>query len=233
MVMDKISYIKEEQQRISKLVTGNFKNFYLTGGTALSFYFDHRFSEDIDFFTQKYKKEEPDQIMDFLSQKTGFKFKLEAEQDGPKLVPMKIYFLGLKKKCVLKIDFVQDFEKNINKIKDGLHSIEDIYFRKLIAAIGTEQKESITGMIMAGGRQAAKDLFDIYHLSKHYKPVSDFFLEYFSYDKVEALIAWYRGFSRMDLKLGLLDLNPGIDSGAILKYLDGEILKRLPDKLIL
>jgi len=233
MNMDKISYIKKEQQRISKLATGKFKNFYLTGGTALSFYFDHRFSEDLDFFTQKYKKEEPGQIMNFLSETTGFKFKLEAEQDDPKLISMKIYFLALKEACVLKIDFVQDFEKNINKIKNGLHSIEDIYFRKLIAVIGTEKKESITGMIMAGGRQTAKDLFDIYHLSKHYKPVSDFFLEYFSYDRAEGLIAWYRGFNRMDLKLGLLDLNTGIGSGEILKYLDGEILKKLPDKLIL
>ena len=230
---DKISYIKKEQQRISKLVTRKFKNFYLTGGTALSFYFDHRFSEDIDFFTQKYRREEPDQIMNFLSQTTGFKFKLEAEQDDPKLIPMKIYFLALRKGCVLKVDFVQDFERNINKIKNGLHSIEDIYFRKLIAVIGIEKKESVTGMIIAGGRQTAKDLFDIYYLSKHYKAVSDFFLEYFSYDKVEGLIAWYRGFNRMDLKLGLLDLNTGIDSSEILKYLDGEILKRLPDKLIL
>lgn len=227
-----ISYIKSEQKRITKVVTGEFKNYYLTGGTALSFYFNHRFSEDLDFFTQKYKKADPDRIMNFIAEKTGFNFKIGAEQDDPKLVPMKVYFLELKKKSILKIDFVQDFEKTIKKIVRGMHSIEDIYFRKISTAIGTGKKESITGKIMAAGRQTAKDLFDIYCLSKQYKPVSDFFLEYFSLDKAENVIAWYRGFNRMDLKLELMDLVPGVDTGEVIKHLDNEILKTLPDKLI-
>lgn len=228
-----ISYIKSEQKRITNIVTGKFKNYYLTGGTALSFYFNHRFSEDLDFFTQKYRKEVPDKIMNYIAEKTGFNFKLEAEQDDPKLVPMKVYFLELKKKGILKIDFVQDFEKNINKITNGIHSIEDIYVRKIGAAIGTGSKESIIGKLMAAGRQTAKDLFDIYYLSKQHKPVSDFFLEFFSLDKAESIIAWYRGFNRMDLKLELMDLVPGVDTGKVLKHLDNEILKKLPDKLIM
>ena len=33
--------------------SGNFSKFYLTGGTALSdFYLHHRYSEDIDLFTE-------------------------------------------------------------------------------------------------------------------------------------------------------------------------------------
>ena len=57
---DKITYIKDEQKKIATMVTKKFKNYYLTGGTALSFYFGHRFSEDLDFFTQRYRKEEPE-----------------------------------------------------------------------------------------------------------------------------------------------------------------------------
>ena len=53
---NEISYIKKEQKRITELVTAKFKKYYLTGGTALSFYFNHRFSEDLDFFSQRYKK---------------------------------------------------------------------------------------------------------------------------------------------------------------------------------
>ncbi|MGB4521082.1 MAG: nucleotidyl transferase AbiEii/AbiGii toxin family protein [Candidatus Omnitrophota bacterium] len=229
---NKISYIKGEQKKIAGLVTKKFKQYYLTGGTALSFYFNHRFSEDLDFFTQEYRKEDPERIMNFVSKETGFKFKLEAEQDEPKMIPMKVYSLELKKGCVLKIDFVQDFQKNIKRIKDGLHSLEDIYYRKISAGLGLVRKEDATGRVIHAGRQSVKDLFDLYYLSKHHKPLSDFFFEYFSYDKAEGFIAWYRGFNRMDLKIELLDLVQKVDTNKVIKYLDSELLKKLPEKLI-
>lgn len=227
-----ISYITEEQKKIVSIVTAKFKDYYLTGGTALSFYFNHRFSEDLDFFTQKYERKDHDEIMSFISAKTGYAFKLEAEQNDPKLVPMKVYFMELKRGYILKIDFVQDFMKNIKPIKNGLHSTEDIYLRKVSITVGSEEKESITGGILSTGRQTAKDLYDIFHLSMNYKPVSDFFLEHFPKDKADNLIAWYRSFNRMNLKMDLLDLIPNVNTAEILKYLDHEILKNLPDKLI-
>ena len=55
--------------------------------------------------------------MQFIYEKTGFEFKLEVEQDDPKLIPMKVYSLDLKKGIILKIDFVQDFTKNLKKGK--------------------------------------------------------------------------------------------------------------------
>ena len=64
---------------------------------------------------------------------------------------------------VVIIDFVQDFEKNIKKIKNGLHSVEDIYCRKISAAIGTVIKQDVTGRVIHTGRQSVKDLFDIYY----------------------------------------------------------------------
>jgi len=228
----KISYIKSEQRKIARLITGKFRKYYLTGGTALSFYFDHRFSQDLDFFTQDYRKEDPERIMNYISKESGFDFKLEAEQDNPRLIPMKVYSLGLKRRCVLKIDFVQDFEKNIKRIKNGLHCLEDIYCRKISAAVGTTKKQDKTGRIISAGRQSAKDLFDLYYLSKHRRVLSEFFFEYFPYDKAEALIAWYRGFNRMDLKIELLDLVPEIDTIKVITHLDDEILKRIPERLI-
>ena len=229
---DKISYIKDEQRKITRMVAKKFKNYYLTGGTALSFYFGHRFSEDLDFFTQRYTKEEPERIMNFVAKKTGFAFKLEAEQDDPKLIPMKVYFLELKKGHILKIDFVQDFQKNIKRIKDGVHSVEDIYYRKIASGMGVVKKQDLTGRIIHAGRQSVKDLFDLYYLSKHYRLLSEFFFEYFSYDKAESFIAWYRGFNRLSLKIRLLDLIPKVDTAGVIKYLDNELLKKLPEKLI-
>ena len=227
-----INYIRKWQKKITAMVTKEFDDYYLTGGTALAFYLNHRFSEDLDFFSQKYRNEDPGRIMDFINKKTGFEFKLEAEQNSPGLIPMKVYFLELKKNCVLKIDFVQDFEKNIEKIKSGLHSIKDIYYRKIVAAIGETKKQDIVGRVIHAGRQSVKDLFDIYCLSRFYRILSKFFFEYFSYDKLEPLIGWYKGFRRTDLKIELLDLVPGIDTVQVIKYLDIEILEKLPDKLI-
>lgn len=229
---NKISYIESEQKRVTGIVTNKFKKYYLTGGTALSFYFSHRFSEDLDFFTQKYKKEDPGRIMNFVSKETGFNFKLEAEQNKTGLIPMKVYSLELKKKYILKIDFVQDYEKNIKKIKNGIHSIEDIYYRKICAGMGMAGKQDITGRIIPTGRQSAKDLFDIYYLSQHHQALSEYFLEHFTYDKAEGIIAWYRKFNRLDLKIELMDLVPGVDTAKVMKHLDDEILKKLPEKLI-
>ncbi|MFH1519956.1 MAG: nucleotidyl transferase AbiEii/AbiGii toxin family protein [Candidatus Omnitrophota bacterium] len=227
-----INYIRKWQKKITAMVTKKFDDYYLTGGTALSFYLNHRFSEDLDFFSQEYRNEDPGRIMDFINKMTGFEFKLEAEQNSPGLIPMKVYFLELKKNCVLKIDFVQDFEKNIEKTKKGLHSIKDIYYRKIVAAIGETKKQDVVGRVIHAGRQSVKDLFDIYYLSRFYCALSKFFFEYFSYDRLESLIGWYKGFGRTDLKIELLDLIPETDTARVIKYLDIEILEKLPDKLI-
>lgn len=227
----KIKYIQKEQRRIANLVTEQFKGYYLTGGTALAFYFGHRFSEDLDFFSQKYKKSDPDRIMKFIAKETGFDYQLDSAQDDRKLIPMKVYFLELKDKQVLKIDFVKDFVENIKPIKNGMHSVDDIYLRKLYAAIGIQEKESDTGRQIAAGRQSVKDLFDVYYLSYRFKPLSDFLFDYFSYDKAERLDVWYRGFDKTETKLSLMDLVPGIDTGKVFKHLDDQIFRKIPDKL--
>lgn len=227
----KITYIQKEQQRIADLVTKKFKHFYLTGGTALAFYFRHRFSEDLDFFSQKYTDRDPEKIMNFISMETGFRFSLGSKQDDPKLLPMTIYFLELKNGCVLKIDFVRDFTKSIKKIHGGMHSVEDIYFRKILAATGTGTKENLAGHLVPTGRQTAKDLFDIYFLSSNFKPLSDFAFEYFAYDQIELLDTWYKAFDRTELKLELTDMIPGVNVRKVLSHLDEQILNQISAKL--
>ena len=62
--------------------------------------------------------------------------------------------------------------------------------------------------------------------------LSEFFFEYFPYGKAEAIVAWYRGFNRMDLKIELMDLVPKVDTAKVITHLDDEILKRIPERLI-
>ena len=229
---DKILYITKIQKEILNLVTKNFKDYYLTGGTALSLYYNHRFSEDLDFFTQKYQSDNVDKIMEYINEKTGFLYKLESEQNNAKQISMKVYYLQLKNNQVLKVDFVQDFMRNIKPIENGLHSKEDIYMRKLTAAIGLIAKKSIVGSVISTGRQEVKDLYDIYYLSKKYESLKEFFMKHFEREKIERLIAWYKGFNRMNVKMELLDLVPGVDTSEVLGYLDKEILKEIPRKLM-
>ena len=227
----KMAYLVKDQKRITKLVVSKFLAYYLTGGTALAFYFNHRLSEDLDFFTQSYKRSDSEKIMKYISKETGFKYQLDAVQDDPKLIPMTVYFIELGDKQVLKIDFVKDYKENVGLVKDGLHSVADIYLRKLYAAIGMQEKETETGHVSATGRQSVKDLFDLYYLSSKYKPLSENFFEYFSYNQTKRLEAWYRGFDRGEIKLALMDLVEDVDTSDIFKHLDDQILKKIPNKL--
>lgn len=229
--MNKKTYIQAEQKRITGLVARKYPEYYLTGGTALAFYFQHRFSDDLDFFSQSYVKTDPARIMRYIKKETGFSYQLDSVQDDPKLVSMAVYFMELKNKQVLKIDFVRDFAENIKEVIAGLHSVDDIYVRKLRAAVGSQPGKSDSGRGLATGRQSVKDLFDLYWLSTRHKELSGFCFEYFAYDEISRLDAWYRGFDRTELKWSLSDLAPGADVGIILKHLDEQIYKKIPGKM--
>jgi len=117
--MSKHTDIKKEQKRITALVTEKFPHYYLTGGTALAFHLDHRFSEDLDFFSRKYTSAEADKIMDFIASETGHSFQLDSEEDQPGLVPMKVFFLELQNKVFLKIDLFRILLKILKMSKMG------------------------------------------------------------------------------------------------------------------
>ena len=220
-------YIQKEQKRITKLVTKKFKQYYLTGGTALAFQLKHRFSEDLDFFSQEYKKDDPDKIMKYIQEKTKYTFSLINELNEPELVPLKSFQLAIKGDHLLKIDFVCDFTQNIRKIKNGMHAPEDIYYRKICITLGN--KAGMTddvGRTINIGRQAVKDLLDIYFLSKRLEPLHRFFPRYFALKSFDYLESWYRGFNRMESKLEMKYYAPKIDPSDVFRYLDKEIIKK-------
>ena len=126
------------QEKVLKILADKIDGFYLAGGTALSnFYFQHRDSEDLDFFTNKFEKSEITGIVEGLSKKLQRPIKLLKQQMRKNLVKMMVFSIEFTKKLKLKIDFVEDYVKlikrprNINGI--NVMSLEDIYLRKIYA----------------------------------------------------------------------------------------------------
>ena len=225
--MDSTKYLPKEQKRIFRLVKALKTPYYLTGGTALAFQFGHRFSEDLDFFTQEYKKDDPDKIMKHIKEKTKYAYSLINELNEPGLVPLKSFQLAMEENTSLKLDFVSDFTNNLREIKNGMHSPEDIYYRKICITLG--KKAGMTddvGRTISIGRQTVKDLLDIYFLSRRIEPLHKFFLRYFTPNVFEYVESWYRGFNRMEAKLEMPYYAPTIDPGDVFRYLDKEILQK-------
>lgn len=200
------------QEKVLKILADNIDDFYLVGGTALSlFYFKHRQSMDLDFFTQGFNKIRVFEIVKFLSASLNKKIELIAEESRKKRMKLLIYSVPVDKNQSLKLDFIQDYLKCIKPLKvvNGIKvlSLEDIYIRKIYAAVGTFQEEDIIGRrIMKGGRQEAKDFYDLYCLSKIFMKLSDFSFRYGSQLMREAIIRWFRTYSRIEMKTGILEL---------------------------
>ena len=116
-------------------------DFYLAGGTALSmFYFEHRESFDLDFFTRNFSKERILKIVDNLEKDSQWKVELVSEQRKENLVGVAIYMIHLDQEKKCKLDFVEDYIESLNPLKrvNGLNvlSLEDIYLRKIYAITG-------------------------------------------------------------------------------------------------
>ena len=146
---------------------------------------------------------------------------------------MAIYEFDFGKDRILKVDFVKDVCELIKPLKkDGIAFIEDIYYRKILAVIGWKAGASRAGRSLAGGRQKAKDLFDIFYLSTHAELLSEYFSRYFDQGDYERLTAWYLSVPKQKTVIELLELVPGCDTKAIFKHLDEEIIHRLNRKFI-
>ncbi|MBI4971329.1 MAG: nucleotidyl transferase AbiEii/AbiGii toxin family protein [Candidatus Omnitrophica bacterium] len=205
-----------------------FPQVYLVGGTALSLTCNHRISEDLDFFTQSYSSKLHRDIAAFIKNETGFRFQLEEEEKRKKYVPMAVYEFEVGEGLVLKIDFVSDFAELLKpREKNGIASMADIYYRKMLAVIGWKAGASETGRMLAGGRQKTKDLYDIYFLSMKTERLSEWFPQNFDLNAYERLTAWYLGVSRQRTVLELLELATGCDTKEIFKHFDKEIIQKL------
>jgi len=204
--------IVKYQDVVLQALKGRAEPFYMAGGTALSrFYFQHRDSFDLDFFSQDYSAAKVQDLVQLIEKTTGKETKLIQQSTREGFAKLSIYDLIFGENESLKIDFVEDVFPLVSPLKqvDGIDvlSLDDIYLRKIYAISGTMPEINKVGeKRFLGGREEAKDFFDIYQLSLTYKRLSDFALEYCDDLQREALIRWYRTYQRSEIKIGLMEL---------------------------
>lgn len=223
--------IPDFQNKTLKLLTKKIDDFYLAGGTALSlYYFHHRQSFDLDFFTRDFNRVRISQIINYLANSLNKKIELVAEESRRSRIRISVYTIIFNKAQSLKLDFVQDYigcikpPRYINGI--NVLSLEDIYIRKIYAVSGTSpQEDSIGKRITKAGRQEAKDLYDLYCLSQIFMRLSDFSFSFANQLLREGIIRWFRTYDRMDMKTGLLELrlHKHIDYSEIERHFKKEI----------
>jgi hypothetical protein len=141
---------------------------------------------------------------------------------------MAVYNFEAGEKPDLKIDFVEDLDLLLHPVgKDGIASVDDLYLRKMRAAIGWTEKASPIGRPMAGGRKASRDLFDLWYLSEHHSPLSEWFPQYFGRAEYAKLAAWLRAMSTQATFVDLMDVAPDCDVRRIRNHLESQIYDRL------
>jgi predicted nucleotidyltransferase component of viral defense system len=150
--MGKIQILTKEQQVILDLVKNNefFRsNFYFTGGTALSaFYLKHRYSDDLDFFSQERFDQ---QIILTLIQEWSQKYKFSIKSS--RFAEVVYVFMLQFNNEILKVDFGYYPYKRVEKslMLDGIKidSLLDIAVNKLLTI---------------SQRYSVKDFVDLYFL---------------------------------------------------------------------
>lgn len=203
------------QKKVLKALSGKIDDFYLAGGTALAlFYFQHRLSIDLDFFTpaKYFSSKRVDQIAALLKAAVDRPISLAAQNLNKRQTRMMIYNIHFTKQEVLKIDFVEDIFPLLAPPKaiDGVRvlSLEDIYLRKLYAICGALPALDETGREhFIGGRAAAKDFYDLFYLSHTFMPLSKFVAKYGNRQMIQGVIAWFNSYGRMAMMDGVLNLD--------------------------
>ncbi len=150
------------------------KHFYFTGGTALSvFYYQHRWSEDLDFFSDE--KFDEREVLPFIDR---LRIMLQAEVAPTKFGIAHTFKFLKNGELIMKIDFVYDYFKRIrpqegeNYLGVGIDSLRDIGANK-ISTIGqrTQVKDYVDLFFLMKNNYSIWDL--IYALEAKYRITSD------------------------------------------------------------
>lgn len=213
--------IRKYQDKVLERLAGRIDEFYLAGGTALSlFYFQHRLSVDLDFFTRNFVSRRVEEAVGYLEKALSKKIELIGQNLAGKTAKILVYNIHFSPKDTLKLDFVEDIIELLKPTKtmEGIRilSLEDIFLRKLYAVCG-----SISGV--------EKDFYDLYFLSHTFMSLSKFIEEYGNLVMIEGLIRWFRKYDRMTMMDGVLtlDVNDNVDY----KKMEGHFKKEI-DKVI-
>src|SRR3989338_6119523 len=83
------------QKRLLKCLAGKLDHYYLVGGTALSlYYFQHRESYDLDFFTKSFSPKEIAETITCLRQELNMKAELVAEKMGDQFAKIFMIYIA-------------------------------------------------------------------------------------------------------------------------------------------
>lgn len=231
--------IRDTQLELLKIFSKSSKTFALSGGTALElFYLKHRFSMDLDFFSPRYSVREIQDIIIKFNKSLDSPLRLENELFTKDRAKVRFYVGKVRgSRAPLKIDFVEDvfFKSPVIVRFNGIpvYSVKDIYNQKIMTLIGSNLRMDITGREIITGRREARDIIDIYYLSRKVCPLHKFIKDLSGIYK-RGVIYWYRTYSREELKFGALDLDiydKNFDVSRMITYFDGEIKKIIAEVL--
>jgi len=224
--------LREAQEEILKVFAKGADDFALAGGTALELYYlKHRFSADLDFFSPRYDSKEISRLAALFNKYGQGRMNLESEFASPgNRAKVKFYTLALRgSERPLKMNFVEDviFRRPVIRKFSGIrvYDAKHIYLQKLFAVAGTRFEKDDIGRQLSQGSREARAAFDIYMLSKKIQPLH-LFLKGAAEQLQRGMVHWYRTFSRLELKLGLLDLeiyDKRFDAKRMIIYLEDEI----------
>jgi hypothetical protein len=195
------------------------------------FYLKHRFSNDLDFFSVRYNEKDIEELVRLFEEEIGYKIELDSELRTENRARVKFYIADIKRGIPFKMDFIEDvffINPKIRKFNGiSVYDVGHIYYQKVMAIAGTYLITDETGRERQTGRNAAKDVYDLYCLSKEVIPIHKY-LKGMKGEQQRGMITWYRSFSRQDLKLNILDLDiydRSFDSSEMIRYIDAEIEK--------
>ena len=146
----------------------------LCGGTALArVYLHHRVSYDLDFFVDG--QFDPERLAVQLGQ-SGIALEDVQIESGGKFVHQLVGFVSIED-TRLKVSFIEDgyagmFPHSlmaVGGVNFMVESVEGLYHRKLRTVSGSGQSDLPTD-----GRQAARDLFDLFMLDQMTQPIPAF-----------------------------------------------------------
>lgn len=153
--MEKVTFTPLQKQIFDKVSKDSVlsKQFYFTGGTALSaFYLHHRESDDLDFFSESdFEDTKIEELINNLS--ISFKIPYRFTKKGE----MRIFEFVKNDKLLIKIDFnyypYKRVEKGNKHQEIEIDSLRDIAINKLLTI---NQREDV------------KDFVDLYFLLKDF-----------------------------------------------------------------
>lgn len=157
--MGRIGFTELQNQVFSSVAHSKLaKQFYFTGGTALSvFYLKHRESEDLDFFSEEDFSNEPViDLMSQISQKLNLRYIFNQKYKS------RIFELKNREDTLLKVDFnhypYKRVEKGTEREGVTIDSLRDIAGNKLLTI---------------NQRNTIKDFVDLYFLLKDHFTIWD------------------------------------------------------------